>query len=58
MGGGCPRHERGPRDLRIPRSMSPSVEQGAGQAVCLSVWTPRGGKNRGGAEFFSLSGLV
>ena len=33
--------------LTIPRSLSQSVAQGAGQAVCPSVWTPRGGKNRG-----------
>lgn len=36
---------------RSRRSLSPSVAQGAGQADCLSVWTPRGGKNRRGWSF-------
>lgn len=42
----------------IPRSLSQLVAQGAGQADSLSVWTLRGGKNRGGAEFLSLSEVL
>ena len=39
--------------LTIPRLLSQSVAQGAGQAVCPSVQMSRGGKNRGGRSFES-----
>lgn len=38
----------GPDNPEVSESVG---RQGAGQAVCPSVWMPRGGKNRGGRSF-------
>lgn len=40
------------------RSQSQAVPPGAGQAVRLSVWTPRGGEESRRAEFLSQSGVL
>lgn len=40
------------------RSWSQAIPQWAGQAVLLSVWTPRGGEDSRGAEFFSQPGVL